>query len=305
MKVLITGSQGFVGKYLIEEFRNVGYEVIPCGRNNAYGCVVMDISDAQQVQDAIYTYQPDIIVNLAGQANVGLSWKQPQQTVSLNVIGLLNILEAVREIKPQTKIIAVGSSDQYGSLGELGVNVTEETPLMPMTPYAVSKLAQENMCKAYIKAYKMNICMVRCFNIAGPGQKKGFMISDFASGIAEIEAGQKEALYVGNLESGRDFTHVKDAARAYRYIAEKGHSGEVYNICSGRTYTAREILERLLSMSLKPIKVEQDPARMRPSDTPVIRGNHDKLTSHTGWKPKFEIEDILEDTLSFWRDQFK
>ena len=261
----------------------------------------MDIMDRASVQRVLSRYQPDVLVNMAGQANVGLSWKKPQFTFELNTIGLVNILEAVRQVNPQMRVIAVGSSDEYGVLLDKGVNVTEDMPVNPTTPYAISKLAQEQFAQLYNRTYGMNICMTRQFNLGGAGQMKGFMISDFASGIAEIEAGNKEYLSVGNLNSARDFTHVKDACRAVRLIAEKGYAGEVYNICSGETHTAQEVLNKLISMAMVDVKVTQDPARMRPSDTPVICGNHDKLTAHTGWQPQLGLDDILADALGYWR----
>lgn len=145
--------------------------------------------------------------------------------------------------------------------------------------------------------------MIRLFNLGGAGQAKGYMISDFSSGIAEVELGKKDVMSVGNLESARDYTHVKDACRAVRLIVEKGHVGEVYNICSGTTHTVQEVLDKLIAMAKTEIKVVQDPARMRPSDTPVVCGNHDKLTAHTGWQPKYGIDEILKDALTYWREQ--
>ncbi len=149
----------------------------------------------------------------------------------------------------------------------------------------------------------MDICMIRLFNLGGPNQGLGYMISDFASGIAAVEAGKKDYLSVGNLTSARDFTHVKDACRAVRLIAEKGHTGEVYNISSGTTHTAQEVLDLLVGMANVPVEVRQDPSRMRPSDTPVVCGNHDKLTAHTGWKPEFPLEVILADSLAYFRER--
>ena len=145
--------------------------------------------------------------------------------------------------------------------------------------------------------------MVRQFNLGGAGQTKGFLIPDFASSIAEIEQGKREILKVGNLDSARDFTHVKDACRAIRMISEKGHSGEVYNICSGKTYSVKEILSRLISLSGIKINIVQDKSKMRPSDTPVICGNHDKLTRDTGWEPELDLDAILSDSLNYWRTQ--
>ena len=303
MKALITGSSGFIGSHLTAELEANGYEVVRCDLNETENTVAMDIMNLEMIQGVLEKYQPDVIINMAGQANVGLSWKKPQLTVQLNTVGLINILEAVRASNPKIRVIAVGSSDEYGSLEERGANVTEDIPVKPITPYAISKQAQELFAQLYVRSYGMDICMIRLFNLGGPGQAKGYIISDFSSGIAEVEAGKKEFMSVGNLESARDFTHVKDACRAVRLIAEKGHTGEVYNISSGVTHKAQEVLDKLVSMAKVPIDVRQDPARMRPSDTPVVCGNHDKLTSHTGWQPELGLDQILADALDYWRAQ--
>lgn len=303
MKALITGSAGFYGAHLSAELEANGYEVVRCDLKESEDTVAMDIMNPEMIQSVLEKHQPDVIINMAGQANVGLSWKKPQFTVQLNTIGLINILEAVRAVNKVIKVIAIGSSDEYGNLREIGVNVTEDIPIKPITPYAISKQAQELFAQLYVNSYGMNICMIRQFNLGGAGQARGFMIPDFASGIVEIENGQKEYLSVGNLESARDFTHVKDACRAIRLIAEKGHAGEVYNICSGKTHTAQEILDRLIGMAKVSVKVVQDQARMRPSDTPVVCGNHDKLTKHTGWLPELGLDVILVDALNYWREQ--
>lgn len=301
MKALITGSSGFIGSHLTAELKANGYEVVRCDLRATDDTIAMDITNQEMIQSVLEEQKPDVIINMAGQANVGLSWKKPQLTVQLNTIGLINILEAVKEVNPSMRVLAVGSSDEYGSLEERGANVTEDIPVKPITPYAISKQAQELFAQLYNRAYDMNICAIRLFNLGGPGQAKGYMISDFSSGIAEVEAGKKEYMSVGNLESARDFTHVKDAVRAVRLIAEKGHTGEVYNIASGTTHTAQEVLDKLIGMAKVDIKVVQDPARMRPSDTPVVCGNHDKLTAHTGWMPELGLAEILKDSLEYWR----
>ena len=301
MRALVTGSAGFIGTHLKAELEGCGYDVICCDLRPSEGTVAMDITDPAQITSVLQEYRPDVIINMAGQANVGLSWRKPQLTVQLNTIGLINILEAVRAVNPAIRVLAVGSSDEYGSLEERGVNVTEDIPVKPITPYAISKQAQELFARLYVRAYGMDICMIRLFNLGGPNQGLGYMISDFASGIAEVEAGKRAFLSVGNLTSARDFTHVKDACRAVRLIAEKGHTGEVYNICSGTTHTAQEVLDKLVSMARVPVEVRQDPARMRPSDTPVVCGNHDRLTAHTGWLPEKSMDEILTDSLDYWR----
>lgn len=303
MKALITGSKGFIGSHLSAELEANGYELIKCDIAEGDGIVAMNIMDQAMVQRVLEKYQPDVLINMAGQANVGLSWIKPQFTVELNTIGLINILESARTVDPKMRVIAVGSSDEYGNLREIGANVTEDIPVKPITPYAISKQAQELFAQLYVNSYGMDICMVRLFNLGGAGQMKGYMIADFASGVADVEAGKSTQMSVGNLTSARDFTHVKDACRAVRLIAEKGHKGEVYNICSGVTHTAQEVLDKLIGMAKVDVKVVQDPARMRPSDTPVVCGNHDKLTDHTGWKPELSLDQILQDALDYWRSK--
>ncbi len=301
-KALITGSEGFVGKYLRAELEQNGYDVTGLDLVPGPHTVCIDLLNSEQVNAFIRVEKPDSIFHLAGQANVGKSWQIPQKTMEINVNAAVNLMEAVRTYSPETAILLVGSSDQYGNLKEAGVSVSEETPMKPMNPYAISKVAQEQMGKAYAKAYHLKICMTRSFNHGGAGQKPGFMIPDFASGIVKVERGEQEALSVGNLASRRDFTHVKDVVRAYRLIAEKGTPGEVYNVGSGTTYSAQEVLDKLIAMASCPIPVRQDPARMRPSDTPVICCDRSKLTRDTGWEPTFSIEVIIKDTLKYYRN---
>lgn len=303
MRALITGSAGFVGQYLREELIRNGYEVIGLDRAPAAETIQADLLNADQISSVISDIQPDVIFHLAALADVGKSWKAPQLTVEMNLVASINLLEAVRHAPLQSaKILMVGSSDQYGSLGSAGINVTEETRMNPGSPYAISKKAQEEMAGLYAKAYGMRIFMTRSFNHGGAGQKTGFMIPDFASGIVRIERGLSRELLVGNLASQRDFTHVKDMVRAYRLIVEKGVPGEIYNVGSGTTWSASQVLDKLCAMAACAIPVRQDPSRMRPSDTPVIRCNHDKLTRDTGWMPRFTLDDILTDTLTYYRE---
>lgn len=302
MKALITGSKGFIGTHLSAELEENGYEVIKCDLAEGDDIVSMNIMDQAMIQSVLNICHPDVIFNMAGQANVALSWMRPQFTVELNTIGLINILEAVKTVNKKIRVIAVGSSDEYGSLKDVGTNVTENIPVNPITPYAISKQAQELFARLYVNSYGMDVCMIRLFNLGGAGQMKGYLIADFSSGVAEVEAGRSNHLSVGNLSSARDFTHVVDACKAIRLIAENGHTGELYNICSGTTHTAQEVLDKLVKMAKVKIEIVQDPARMRPSDTPVVCGNHDKLTAHTGWQPELSLDDILMDALNYWRE---
>lgn len=303
MRALITGSQGFVGRYLRRELEESGYEVVGLDIQPGEGAIQADLLNPEQLAAAVRQAEPDAVFHLAGQADVARSWKIPQKTMEINVLAAVNLMEAVRAFNPSVRMVLVGSSDQYGNLGEAGRMVSESLATHPQTPYAVSKKAQEEMAQVYVRAYGMNICMTRSFNHGGAGQRLGFLIPDFASGIVKVERGEAKSLKVGNLTSRRDFTHVKDVARAYRLIGEKGKPGEVYNVGSGVTWSAQEILDKLCAMAVCPIPVEQDPARMRPSDTPVICCDHTKLTTDTGWQPQIPLEDILSDTLREWRER--
>ena len=300
-KALITGSQGFVGHYLRQELENNGYEVTGLDLQAGEGVVAADLLNAEQVWEIVAQVNPDAVFHLAGQASVAKSWSIPQKTVEINVIAAINLMEAVRAVNSACRMVMVGSSDQYGNLGAAGSKVTEDLATNPQTPYAVSKMAQEEMARVYVRAYGMNICMTRSFNHGGAGQRKGFLIPDFASGIVAVERGEASCLRVGNLTARRDFTHVRDIVRAYRLIAEKGRSGEVYNVGSGITYSAQEILDKLCALANCPIPVEQDPAKMRPSDTPVICCDHTKLTRDVGWEPIISMDTIIQEVLDSWR----
>ncbi len=301
MKALITGSNGFVGPYLRRELEEHGYEVMGLDLLPGERTLQADLLNPEQIGEILRTERPDRIFHLAAMADVGKSWKIPRLTMELNIVAAVNLLEGIRAASPDAGILIVGSSDQYGQLGAAGENVTEGMEMKPQSPYAISKRAQEELAGLYVRSYGMKICMTRSFNHGGAGQRTGFMIPDFSSGIVRIERGQQQELLVGNLSARRDFTHVKDMVRAYRLIAEKGRAGEVYNVGSGTTWSAREVLDRLIAMAACPVPVRQDPSRMRPSDTPVICCNHGKLTEDTGWMPELGLQEILEDTLAYYR----
>lgn len=303
MKALITGSLGFVGRHLQSELETNGYQVFGLDMVSKDNTIKANLLNQDEVLAVIKDIKPDAVFHLAAQADIGKSWRLPQETIQVNVIGSLNLMEAIRlNEMVNTKIVMVGSSDQYGRLGSAGVSVEETMQTKPQSPYAISKQAQEEMGKLYSASYGMKICMTRSFNHSGAGQRTGFLIPDFASGIVKIERGLANSLKVGNLTAKRDFTHVKDIVRAYRLIAEKGQAGEIYNVGSGETHSVQEVLNELCKLSVsKNIVIVQDPARMRPSDTPVICCNHDKLTRDTGWMPEIDFHQILTDTIQYYR----
>ena len=302
MKALITGSRGFVGGYLRQELENHGYDVVGLDLNADKQTIKANLLNAEETSTAVKAIMPEAVFHLAGQADVGKSWSIPQKTFEINVIGAVNLMEAVRTTCPTARVLLVGSSDQYGNLGDQGVSVSETLEMKPQTPYAVSKKAQEEIAGVYVRTYGMNICMTRSFNHGGAGQQTGFLIPDIASGIVKVERGLAEKLLIGNLSAHRDFTHVRDVVRAYRLITERGLPGEVYNVGSGITHSVKDILDKLLAMSTCPIPVEQDPTKMRPSDTPIICCDNHKLCAHTGWVQEQIFESILEDTLNFFRN---
>ena len=215
----------------------------------------------------------------------------------------MNLFDTVRELRLDSKILFVGSADEYGAITE-GTPVTEDFPLTPLSPYAVSKTAADLLSYSYVKRYGMNIVRVRPFNHTGPGQKSIYVCSDFARQIAEIESGAREpVVYTGNLDIQRDFTDVRDMVLAYKLAIEKGASGEVYNICSERSYSIRWILDILLRFAKLSVEIREDKTKLRPTDITTIRGDCSKFKTATGWKPIMQFEKTLNDILNYWREK--
>ena len=317
MKVLITGISGFAGSHLAEYALSKGAEVHGTVRwrsrienlSEIEKSVILhecDINDAFAFRDIIKKVMPEYIFHLAAQSYVHASWTEPYQTLHTNIIGELNLFEAVRSISGyKPKIQIAGSSEEYGHQETGQPGLSEESPLLPLSPYGVSKVAQDLLAFQYFKSYGMHIVRTRGFNHTGPRRGEVFVCSTFAKQIAEIEKGIRKApvIYVGNLEAERDFTDVRDMVRGYWLALEKGESGEVYNICSGKAYPIKNILKKLLSMSKIKIEVRKDPKRMRPSDLKVLVGDCSKFQNKTLWKPFFKIEQTLEDLLNYWRNK--
>lgn len=300
VKALITGVNGFVGRYLLAELFENGYDVT--GIDIAGACSV-DLLDAQAVKTVIAAEKPDAVFHLAGISSVGMSWEQPQATVDVNVIGTLNLLEALREQGGEPRVLIVGSSDEYGKVKPEDCPIKETLPVRPINPYAISKLAQEQFALLYAKAYGMRIILTRSFNHTGPGQRQGFVVPDFCSRIVEIERGANRDMGVGNLSARRDFSDVRDVVHAYRLLLEKGRSGEIYNVGSGMAYEVGEILTRLASMSEVNVNIFMDKAKVRPVELPLIMGDISKLKKDTGFEPVHNIADTLKNTLEYWRNK--
>lgn len=306
MRALITGIDGFVGYYLTQHLKDLGYEVFGTTiledyRNEDATVYSMNLLDANQVSDVINNIKPDHIYHLAGQSAVGLSWSQPTLTMSINVNGTIHLLDSVREHCSEAKVLIIGSSDQYGPIKAEDCPITEDQPLNPVSPYGISKVTQEQMAKLYIQSYGMNIIMARSFNHIGPRQSKNFVVADFASKIVEIERGAEPILKVGNLESYRDFTDVRDIVRAYHMLMKHGHIGEVYNVGSNYGMKIRDLLDQMVELSKAEIQVIVDPEKLRPVDVPLVQCDNSKIKAHTGWQIANNVHQTLKDTLNYWR----
>lgn len=304
---LIIGAAGFVGGYLINELKALGDEVfatkLPSEALKA-DCQVrdLDILDPDACLFVIGEIKPDRIFHLAAQSSVAVSWKKPALTAQINVVGAINVLEAVHDSDCDPVIMLIGSAEEYGVVNSPDGIISESCRPQPGNIYAATKAAQNCIGGIYHKAYGMKVICVRAFNHFGPGQLPQFVISDFCKQTADIEAGLHEpVIRVGNLSAKRDFTDVRDIVRAYGMLAGKGRFGETYNVGSGSAVEIRSVLNYILSLSPCRIDVEIDEQRFRPVDVPVIRADISKLVSDTGWKPAISMHSTVEDTLNYWR----
>lgn len=311
MKALITGISGFVGPHLAAHLVNIGVGVYGIGRSATAPALsrelarryrAVDLLDPKAVRLLIKEVRPDAIVHLAGMASPSLSWADPARFFENNVVGQINLLEAVVATALDPLILIVGSNEEYGAVDADHLPTDESAPLRPPNPYAATKVAQDMVGYQYFAGRELKIVRVRPFNHTGPGQDPIYVTPAFAGQIAKIEAGLLDPVVrVGNLDAERDFSDVRDVVRAYWLALTKGTPGEVYNVGSGRSVTIRYLLDCLLDSAKVQVKVEQDPDRMRPSDIPVTRCDAGKLRAATGWTTKYVIETTLKDVLDDWR----
>jgi GDP-4-dehydro-6-deoxy-D-mannose reductase len=312
--ILITGFSGFVGGYLVEHCHTLypNSKLFGLCRSSSHHTTVStvknvtsliaDITQPEQVRQAIADSRPDLIFHLAAQTSVAASWNDPLSTLQVNAGGVIHLLEALRAEHLSTRVILVGSGEQYGLVKPEENPINEESLPRPISPYGVSKLAQDMYGYQYFITYDLPILRTRPFNHFGPRQLSTFVVADFARQIANIEQGKAEpVLSVGNLRIRRDFLPVEDVVRAYLAIAHRGQPGQAYNIGSGQARSIGEILESLLAHSTVPIRVREDPTRLRPVDVPLLVADTSRLQTDTGWQPTLEIEDSLEQTLQYWR----
>lgn len=303
-KVLIFGIGGFVGRYLANEFLNHGYSVYGSDMNNN-GTLPMRVKfyeanllDAGSVHTVVQKTSPDMIINLAAISSVGQSWSIPQTTMSVNVIGALNIMEAAKRCNPMPKVMFIGSSEEY-EVSDKPLN--ESTPLNANNPYGISKVAQEQFAQMYSKNFGLQIYCVRSFNHTGVGQRDSFVLPSFCKQAAEIEkSGKPGVIEVGNLAVKRDFSHVKDIVKAYRMIIESDDSSIIYNVGSGQAFSLRELLNYIVGLSGVDIQIKVDPKKFRPTDQPMVCCDYTLIKSRLGWEPKYSVFDALKEMYEFF-----
>ena len=303
--VLVTGATGFAGSHLVDHLLGLGERVAGWARAERHPHLPdprvawqdVDVLDRHAVANAIRDLRPRTVFHLAGLPHVGESWTQADRALAVNALGTHHLVDALEQHAPGCRLIVSGSALVYRPSLEA---LHEDSPVGPADPYGISKLAQEMLvARAGVAAVR-----TRPFNHAGPRQSEAFVTSSFAKQIAEIEAGfRPPTLQVGNLEARRDITDVRDTVRAYAALGASGTPGAVYNICSGTAYQVGDLLEQLLRLSNASIDVRQDPARMRPSDNPVVLGDHARVTADTGWAPSIPIAQTLADLLAWWRSR--
>ena len=313
MRSLITGVGGFAGSHLADCLlaqAGAAAEVWGCDLSVAHRpylsskitLLAADLRDPQAARDVVEQSHPDHIYHLAGQAFVGDSWTHPWETLETNLRAQVNLLEAIVASGLRPRVLVIGSADEYGRVGISSTPIDETQPLLPDSPYGVSKVGQDFLGLQYFLSYALPAIRVRPFNHIGPRQSHKFVAAAFASQIAAIEAGQQPpVMQVGNLEARRDFTDVRDTVRAYALLLEHGQAGEVYNIGSGASRRIRDLLDVLLSLARTPIRVETDAARLRPNDLPDLVCDATRLRQATGWQPRFTFEQTLADLLNYER----
>ena len=296
MKVLVTGCTGFVGQHVMAALRSAGHEAVgsdvgsPAGGTSTY--LPLDVRDPDSIASVLADVAPDAVLHLGGIAFVPLGWTQPQRVFHVNTIGTLNVLDAVRQHRPSARILVVTSAEVYGS-HPAPAPLAEDAPYRPDNIYGVAKAAADHAALLYAAHHRLDVMVARPSNHIGAGQSKDFVSSSFASQLAAIAAGGAPLMRVGNLDQRRDFTDVRDVARAYVLLLERGHAGLAYNIASGHLMPVRDLLDGLCDVAQVRPQVEIDPALFRPDEN---RPSYDtaRIRAHVGWEPEIPLRQTLE-----------
>ncbi len=308
MNILITGATGFVGGHLREFLKSrestvwgTAYPEKPQELTEEK-IFHLDIRSERDVFACVKKARPDWVVHLAAISNVRHSWEKRKETLETNLLGTSNLFEAIRRFAPRARVLFVSSSDVYGTRLSSKNPCSEETKVHAMNPYAFTKLSGEILSEFYTRIENLDIVITRPFPHTGPGQSADFVCSDWALQIARIEKGDgKYEIRVGDISVERDYTDVRDVVKAYVLLLEKGKRGEIYNICSGKTYSLQRILHLLLSFSSQHIEIVVDSQKIRKTEIPVLVGDNSKMKSELSWEPTIPIEQSLRELLDYWR----
>jgi len=321
-KLLITGISGFVGGHLVDFLtkNQQNFEIHGISRSlPAWDFVPtppdllknhhfhqMDLLDIPKIKAFLEEVQPDYIIHMAAQSSVAESWKSPVLSFMNNTNIFLNIIETVRLNDNGARVLSIGSSEQYGIVSAQDLPLTEESPQYPANPYAVARVAQEQLATIYAEGYGLDICCTRSFNHCGPGQSDRFVVSAIVKQFVRIAHGlQDPVIHIGNGAIVRDFVDVRDVVAAYTHLLSGGKRGDVYNICSGTGRTINEIVILLSTMKGIDVKVHQELEQIRPIDNPRIIGSNNKIRRDIGWKPCIPFEQSLESTFDYWDHRIK
>ncbi len=299
MRALVTGGNGFVGRHLCAELRARGFEPVVAGRVGDGGHVdePLDLADAGNVRGIVERCRPALIFHLAAQAFVPAATAAPLETYDTNVMGTARLVEAVRALPAdqRPRVLFASSGEVYGARDAAELPLRETVAPQPATPYAASKVAGEAVVLASSRTYAFDAIVTRAFNHIGPGQNDRFVVAAFAKRLAAIAAGGKPLFPVGNLTPQRDFLDVRDVVRAYADLAQRGASGEIYNVCSGVPTRIADVLRHLVNAARVGVEIREDPNLMRPVDVPVAYGDNAKLKAATGWEPAYPLARSLRD----------
>lgn len=303
MRILITGDSGFVGQHALAAWPNAsGLMAWGMARNGQE----VSILDKATLCTALEDCKPDAVLHLAAQSFVPESFANPAHTLEINLMGTLRLLEALKATGFQGRMLQVGTADAYGLVPTAEMPIQESRLLQPRNPYAVSKAAAEALCYQWSQTESFEVLMARPFNHIGEGQAAHFAVSSFAKQFAEMSLGLRApVLSVGNLEASRDFTDVHDVLRAYALLLEKGHSGEVYNICSGQAHSLQSVVDRLLKLSDVEVQIEIDRNKLRPAEQTQVWGSYEKINKHTGWRPEISIDTSLHNVYHHWKRELR
>ena len=316
-KFLITGFSGFVSHHFLDLLENNGISANIKGidlnppqfekdyfKHIKYSFETIDLLNRDKVESTIAGFRPDFILHLASFSSVAYSWKEPIKSFQNNTNIFLNLIESVRCLSVPSRILSIGSSEEYGNVEVAHLPLTEDQNLMPVSPYAVSRVSQEHLSRIYANGYGLDIIMTRSFNHIGPHQRDIFVVPSIVKQLVEIsKKGKTGELMVGDIDIIRDFTDVRDVASAYYLLLNYGKSGEIYNVCSGKGFSIREIIEKIRNILNIEVTIRRKQDLIRPTENRVIIGSNQKICNHLRWKLKYNLDQSLKDMIVFWKTQ--